>query len=574
MKYLAVFLFLVSIVFAKTEKEYIQRINNHILIEDYESALQEAKLALKNKNSKELKAKYIYTLALNEDDLKAIQELKSLYKKDSSFLKNHDLLEGLAFEIINKGSKSMQFQTRLTSLIGAYLTRDVNGVKVINQALKDSNAVIRSIALQLASSYMDEPLKNEVRKLMDNEKLWLVKLEVIKAIGQMKIEDQEKKIEDILTSDKSTYEEKSFAIKAYVNIFDSISKDKIKTLSNSGKASLRELSCILASHFNVKEVEDIVLNLLDDPISDVRIAALNAICFSYLDTIDNKKLKEKLLIKTSDSDYKVAITANYIAILKDFEFGKKKILEFIKKDSLEIKRMAASAISRCINKCPNLAYEVMQKEKDDFVKANIAIGFIGIRENVKASLDIIYNLLENDKQMWMIDSSKNPNFEVLSPSTIRHVDHIPNYPEAIDQMTRLNLLAMLCVLEDARALDAIKHFLKKESWGITGFAAATLLKEGDEKALDTVKEAMNGDDNTIKVQSALVLALLGKDPSVIETLQNAYFTADHEMKIHILEAIAHISSKESIEFLVKVLEEPFQILRVIAASALIQCING
>ena len=46
------------------------------------------------------------------------------------------------------------------------------------------------------------------------------------------------------------------------------------------------------------------------------------------------------------------------------------------------------------------------------------------------------------------------------------------------------------------------------------------------------------------------------------------------MKIHILEAIAHIGSKKSIKFLVNTLEEPFQILRVIAASALIQCINS
>jgi HEAT repeat protein len=574
MKYIAIFIFLffISSIYGKTEKEYIQRIDNHILIQDYESALEEAKNALKFKNSSSLKTKYIYTLALNNDDLAAIQELKKIYKNDTSFLKDHDFLEALSWEIINKGSKSIQFQTRLTALIGAYLAHDVKGVQIINKSLKDTNAVIRSISLQLASSYMDEPLKNEVRKLINSEKLWLVKLEVIKAIGQMKIEDQENKLEEILSSNNSTYEEKTLAIKAYVNIFNDISLDKIKTLSKSNKASLRELSLILIDHFKIKEANDIALSLLEDPISDVRIAALNAIL--SVDKIDNKTLHSKLKKASQDVDYKVAITACYIAILKDFDFGKDKLKDFFKSNSLEIKRLAASAVSRSINKCKNLAYEILKKEDDKFVKANIAIGFIGNRENIKNSLDIIYDLLESDKQMWMIDSSKNPIFEILTPSIIRHVDHIPNYPEAIDQMTRLNLLSMLCILEDIRSIDAIKSFLKKQSWGITGFAAATLLKEGDEKALDSVKNALNDDDHVVKVQSALVLALLGKDPSVIDILEDAYKSSDHEMKIHILEAIAHIGSKKSIKFLVNTLEEPFQILRVIAASALIQCINS
>ena len=44
-------------------------------------------------------------------------------------------------------------------------------------------------------------------------------------------------------------------------------------------------------------------------------------------------------------------------------------------------------------------------------------------------------------------------------------------------------------------------------------------------------------------------------------------------RLHILEALSHIGSAESLPFLVGILEEPFQVLRVAAAACIIQCIN-
>jgi HEAT repeat protein len=75
-----------------------------------------------------------------------------------------------------------------------------------------------------------------------------------------------------------------------------------------------------------------------------------------------------------------------------------------------------------------------------------------------------------------------------------------------------------------------------------------------------------------RFQAALILAGLGGDPSAIKILQSAYPKVDREMKMHILEAIANIGDQSSIPFLISVLDEPFQILRVVAASALIKCI--
>jgi len=175
--------------------------------------------------------------------------------------------------------------------------------------------------------------------------------------------------------------------------------------------------------------------------------------------------------------------------------------------------------------------------------------------------------------MWMWDTRPNPLFRVLAPSQVRYVDHIPNYPEAIDQMTRLNLVSLLAILEDPRAGEALKSFLQKRSWGISGVAAATLLQEGDESALSIVRGCLNDPDPNVRLQACLVLAMMGRDETVLSDLQGAYAGADHERKLHILESLGRMGGSASFSFLIGAFREPFPILRVAAAAALIQSVN-
>ena len=100
-----------------------------------------------------------------------------------------------------------------------------------------------------------------------------------------------------------------------------------------------------------------------------------------------------------------------------------------------------------------------------------------------------------------------------------------------------------------------------------------LIEEGDEEALSMVRELLNDPEQKIRVQAAFILALLGSDPEAVKVLQEAYPNVEREMKVQILEALAHIGAPESIPFLMNILKEPFQVLRVVAASALIQCLN-
>ena len=115
-------------------------------------------------------------------------------------------------------------------------------------------------------------------------------------------------------------------------------------------------------------------------------------------------------------------------------------------------------------------------------------------------------------------------------------------------------------------------FLQKQHSVVSGTAAIALLQEGDDSALILVKQLLEDPDEQVRVQAALILAMLGGDPDAIGVLKESYTLARRDMKVHILEAIGHVGDPSAVEFLVDVLKEPFQGLRVVAASALIQCL--
>ena len=118
----------------------------------------------------------------------------------------------------------------------------------------------------------------------------------------------------------------------------------------------------------------------------------------------------------------------------------------------------------------------------------------------------------------------------------------------------------------------VKSFLNHQDWGVSASAASTLLQEGDDQSLVLVRELLSDSDEKIRVQAALMLAMMGSDPEAVQTLEEAYFKVDREMKMYIIEALGRIGDQRSISFLFGVLQDPFQVLRVVAASALIQCI--
>lgn len=556
-----------------SEEQLARRVQSHLLIDDAASALSEAKaLAKQFPDSRLAGSTLIIALSASGFEDKALEEWHRLKVEYPDLATDRNLLEEIAWGVLKKGITSTQYGVRLSSLIGSFLTNDAKALPVLLKMLRDSNAVIRSVAVQMVGQYRDAPLKDEIARMLKEEKVWMVRLEVIKTCGALRMKEMAGYLKTLIQSDKISYEERLRAIEALCGIYDHIGFDEWSVFARSNRAGMRHLACNIASHFELKEAKDDILRLIQDSHPDVRIAALNSFGLFYRKMATQEEIQERLTPVLEDPTPEVAITAAWAALISGLEvdgvFSK-----WLNCSISEHRRLAAAALAATGEKGMPLAAQVLKESSDPFVLANLAIGLLGMRKEIGACSDILYDFLTQEKRMWMTDTRPNPLFHILAPNQVRHVDHIPNYPVAVDQITRLHLLSSLALVEDPRALDALKSFLKHKTWGITGVAAATLLQEGDDTSLEVVQTLLDDQDADIRLQACFVMAMLGKDESVLRILQDAYPTADHERKLHILESMGKIGNVESFHFLMSVFKEPFPILRIAAAAALIQSIH-
>jgi HEAT repeat protein len=544
--YCLIFASLLGVLSHYSEAEGVRRVQSHLLLDDRASALEEAQALVNQYPESELvRSSWIEALAASGMEQAALNEWHRLSLQNPQIFSQRRLLEELSWGVLKKGLDSTQNGVRFAALIGAYLTHDVRAVPILVRMMRDSNAVIRSVAVQMAASYQDAPLKSEIVRLFNEEKVWIVRLEVLKAIGALRIKELSSQLEKVIASEKTTVEERHMAIEALLNIYEKLSPAQLEILARSDRAGIRHLACSIAAHFEMKESRDAIFKLMGDPHPNVKIAAINAFGLFYRKEIPALEAKERLAPLLEDPNAVVAITAAWAALLVDTEFGASRLARWLTDSLPENRRLAAAALSAAGKKGASLALKTLQESSDPYVKANAALGLLGQRMSVAASCDALYAFLENETKMWMWDTQPNPLFQVLAPSQVRHVDHIPN----------------------------LKSFLQKSSWGITGAAAALLLQEGGDGALEIVRELLSDPDSNVRLQACLVLAMLGRDESVLADLQGAYASGDHEQKLHILEALARIGNSSSFSFLVSVFKEPFPILRVAAAAALIQSLN-
>ncbi|NGX50586.1 MAG: hypothetical protein K1060chlam2_00434 [Chlamydiae bacterium] len=569
MKYSLILLLLFAPLFSG-EEATIKRVHSHLLIKDYSSAERECKEALAlYPESDALKKVYIKALAKEGKDEEALSYWRESGLGDRA--EDHELIETLAWGILTRSENSSQFVVSIASLMSAFYTDDVRAVRMLLDQLSSTNAIIRAMAAQLSPHYRDADLIEELKRLLKEERSWFVRLEVIQALGTMEVKDIKETLTKIICRSRSTAEEKAAAIASLVTIYEEIDDEEFSSLALSKRAGLRHLACQIVSHLDLKEQRSAIVKLLSDPTSDVRIAALNTLNFLGIKDLDPAYLS-KIIDLTSDAHPPVALTASWIVARLAPQTALQVLRKHVYSSDDQSRRLAAYILGRTGSVGYQLTREVMRVSPDPYVKANLALGMIGQGGDLTYAGDVLYTflMLRQGKVMW--DSSANSLFQVLSPSRICHIPNVPQYPTMVDQLTRLEILGRLAILSHPLAEEAIKSFLTHHALGVTFTASTTLLEEGGEEAIDILRALLEEEDQNVRIQAALVLALAGGETEAVEVLQDAYSRMDRDMKVNILGALGHIGDPASIPFLLNLLEEPYQILKVVAASALIQCV--
>lgn len=555
----------------RQEGDYAKILNAHIRIKDYQSAQDEAIEALNIfPHSKALWEIYIKILARQGHEKEMISIWKNYIDVYPEEKQNRVLIETLAWGIIQKAAHSASPVIRMMALLSSYLSQDAKGIEIVCRNLRDTNSVIRGLAVELSAHLHDADVQDEIYHLFHEESVWDVRLEVIRTIGEMKMKKAQDELLALLQNSQTTAEETVVLIEALVNIWDSATREEINRLVNSKRAGLRLLACQVVAHFDMKDDIDLIAPLIDDHNADVRKAAL-----WVLGNLRIAQLKGEWIVniaerKLSDIDPLVGIKAAWVITLNDPVKGQAAFKSYFKHKNRDVQILAAAHLAACGKYAFPLILDLFNREHDHYMRMNLALGLLGQNLETNKACQALYEGLLNVKEKWAWNEKNH--VRALVPSKLRHTGDLTNSPETMDQMTRLEILNILAIMKFAKAQEAIKSFLQQKTWGITAMAAATLLTEGDEAALEIVQNLMKDSEMQVRVQAALILALWGGGDIALDTLSKAYSQVDRDMKEHILEGIVKISSPESIPFLLDRLQEPNQSLRIMAAVGLILCL--
>lgn len=556
---------------ALSPEQIDKRVNAHLVIADYPSACQEAVLGIQQyPQSKTVWIACVRAYAKAGDEKAMMTTWRSFVEKFPEERENREVLECLAWAVIDKGAVSSSPAIRVTAMLGAFFSQDAKGVKILQQGLSDDNSFLRGAAVKLSSHLMDAVLQDELFRLLQTEKVWTVRLEVIRAIGALKVMGAKKELQKVIANDHCHIEEKAVAIEALVSLTEGVNQQQLSQLVASNRAGMRMLACELVTFFDQTQDVDQLFPLIYDPHPDVRAKVFQTIGRLRVTTIGGQSVVELAENAARDPDSTVGITATWVLTINNPTKGLPIFQKFLNHQVRETRYLAAAALAATGKYGLSLTRKAFSENSDLYVKMNLAIGLIGQRVDTSAACDSLFLGLSQQKEKWAW--KEEDNFRVLAPSKVKHDDAIPNYPEAVNQLTRLEILQMLAMVQYPHAQKAVKNFLQESNWGISGLASALLLTEGDDEAVELVKTLLSDNDQKVKVQAALILALWSKGEDVVQLLQDAYPTADRELKGQILEGVGRVGTQHSLFFLAERLQEPYQTLRIISAAALLECL--
>ena len=554
------------------ERAILKRIYAHLHVQDPSSACLEAQEALHvNPHSISLHEAYLKALAQAGDDKNlhaAWLRYSHLFPEEAK--NNFDLHEHLAWGVINKAFRSSSPIIRLTSVIAAFFSQDARGVEILHKSLRDPNTHLRGSAVQLCGHYRDESLCDEIMRMLQEEKVWKVRLEVIKAIGKMKIKQSKSALLAIIANTHTTAEEKAAAIKSLINIMESLDRQEIISLASSDRAGLRLLACQAVSHLQNKSDVDQILPLVSDNRAEVRASALRTLGHLGIRKFSGQSVAAIAQKKLTDPSPETAITSAWLLTILEPEKGGKAFTALLHHDVRDIRLQAAAALASTGKYGVNSMKKEFNQTQDPFVKMNLALGLIKQQTQIEEACEALYHGLTKESGRWMW--VEEGQFQSLTPSTIKYDDDLNMSPETANQLVRLEILNILAIMKYSKAQDAVKEFLQNKKWGITGMASALLLTEGDENAVQLVYNLLEDPNHQIQMQAAMILALWGRGEKVITFLEESFDSSDRETKEKILEGIGRIGSRSSVPFLLEKLHEPQETLRIIAAYALLQCL--
>ncbi len=553
-------IYLLILLFCSTSL-FADRIESLLAIGDAEQALVEIEIALqKDPLNRQLERQRIVSLA-KKGDITALLKAYKSYNDPA----DRELLENVAWAVIYKASKSASPIIRQEATIAGFLTQDAKGIPICLKSIGDESEGLRLIATSLASRCRDEMLKERVLEAVGSDASRLVRLQAIEAVGSMRYDKAKEMLYALLENRGADAQEKMLAVVSLSNITQKPDPELLDRLVKSERASTRLLACELVLHHYDKENVHKLFDLMTDTLFDVRLVAIQTV--AALKAKPQDAILDTLL---SHPDIKTKILANWLSLIVGYK--EKSALaamqQFLTVPDRTIRLFAAGAVSHIGNHIRNHIEKFSLIQDDPLVALNLAIGAIWARYDVeRAARHLLHGLKEKTRLSW----HSMGTISYIGPATTIHSPYCAQLPESEDLLVRLELYSMLAACETIPLEEPLKAFLKERTWGISAQSACLMMQEGLLYE-DALRGLLNDTNQEIALQAAFILAFYHQDDEALNVLMRAYNKASRQMKEYILFAVATIGTKEALPFLVEVLNEPFETLRVRAARGILICL--
>ncbi|MBM3198060.1 MAG: hypothetical protein FJZ58_02240, partial [Chlamydiae bacterium] len=175
------------LLWGQEEEQLLRRVYDHLVIGDQAAAVYEGKQLLEAyPYSIRAQEAYLESLCQKGEEIEALELFSLLWEKQEES-ERRKAAEQLAWSVLFKGKASPLFLVHLYSILGSAFAHDAKAVPLLLQEMRGSNAFLRALAVKLSMNYGDEPLRRELLRLLQEERVWFVRLEVIRAVGALRI---------------------------------------------------------------------------------------------------------------------------------------------------------------------------------------------------------------------------------------------------------------------------------------------------------------------------------------------------------------------------------------------------
>lgn len=554
-----------------TEGEFIAKISSLMTVGDHKGARRVSMLTKDlYPDSKNVLSLYIRSLA-DDGFLKEALSHLPIIAGDEDVRNYFPVLESIGWNFLLQ-EDGISSVSNIASLLGAYRTHDARCVHLLLKKLNSTNAFDRHLAVKLCMAYRDFPLRKKITELMKSEKNYFVRLMLIEAVGKMKIKECESSLREMLSSSTRTFEERCVAIQSLINLTDKPMIEELNELKASHKTSMRELCVALITHFEMQEHVPLLIEFLADRHPGVRAKALLGLLVLEAPKSSLIEVKGKIHALVQNDVIEVSEIAKVVLLSIDTEKGLEAFEASLLGDDQKKARFASRVIGYTGNISNPLIQKVYQQSTDSIVKANLCLAMIGKNVDDFVTARYLSQFLKEYSGQIMMKSDFAPFFIGIDESSVRHIPYIPNYPNLVDSMTRLQLLSKLSILEVDGVAESMRSFLKNRMWRVSSSAAIMMLEDSKLEDIELLKDLLEDPDPMVRLQSAVVLAFYGNDTTVSSVLEEAYEKVNWEKRIMILEAIGVIGNRSSIPFVIEKMKKESFILQKMAAATLLQCL--